>query len=245
MNANIVSRASPIDPRPREQHITVLTARNAPAEADDLHKMLAKKGYHIDYYTIGDSLPENQDIISILDFSEPFFYDISSETFAKFQNLVSGLGSNRLLWLTRSLQVNCQDPRFSLVLGVARTLRSETSAAFTTFELDETNDRAWKAVVAVLENFQTRDWRSVGNEMDPNHEYVLSNGLVQIGRYHAVEVPRQLPTASDPTAPMKLKIGKLGLLQSLMWEQQATMPELGQYELEVEPKCVGLNFRVP
>lgn len=83
--------------------------------------------------------------------------------------------------------------------------------------------------------------------IDRDYEYVVRvrDSVVQVvGRYHAVKVPHQLPSPADPQAPKKLKIGKLGLLLTLTWEQQTPLPALGFSELEVEPQCVGLNFRV-
>jgi hypothetical protein len=244
MNANIISRPSTIDIQNNQRRISILTTSNPSKEAKDLQGVLLQCGYQLEHYTLVDSLPLDQDIISTLDLSEPFFHDISLETFAKFQKLTASLGTNRLLWLTRSSQTTCEDPRFSLVLGLARTLRAETSIGFTTLELDKLDSQAWVSVVKVLEKIKIRDAQFAASEVDPDYEYVLSNGVVQVGRYHAVKVPHQVPATIEGTTPKRLKIGKLGLLQSLTWEQQAALPELGHYELEVEPQCVGLNFRV-
>jgi hypothetical protein len=244
MNANIVSRPLSIDLQHGERRISILTGSAPILEVQGLQAILVQHGYHPEYYTVDDSLPVNQDIISTLDLSGPFFYNISIETFTRFQNLTTRLGTNRLLWLTRSSQITCEDPRFSLVLGLARTLRAEQSIDFTTLELDGLDSQAWQSVVAVFEKIRNRHEQLTGSDIDPDYEYVLSKGIVQVGRYHAVKVPHQLPTPKDTTAPKKLKIGKLGLLQSLTWEQQATFTELGQDELEIEPCCVGLNFRV-
>jgi hypothetical protein len=60
-----------------------------------------------------------------------------------------------------------------------------------------------------------RNTDATGQGIDPDHEFVLSNGVVQVGRYYSVMVPSKLPSPSDEKAPKNLKIGKLGLLQSL------------------------------
>ena len=244
MNANIISRPSTSEIQHRRGQISILAYSKRSHDVQELEKVLVHHGYQPEYYTVDDSLPVDQDIISTLELSEPFFHPISAREFTKFQKLMADLGTNRLLWLTRSSQTNCDDPRFSLVLGLARTLRSEMSINFTTLELDKLDSQAWKSVAGVFEKIQSRQVRSAASEIDPDFEYVLSNGVIEVGRYHAVKVPHQLSAATDVTASKKLKVGKLGLLQSLTWEQQLPLPNLGHCELEVEPTCVGLNFRV-
>jgi hypothetical protein len=245
INSNIISRPSANNlPNGNKKVISMLATSKATPQYEELKQTLLRYGYEVEYYTIDQKLPVNQDIISVLELSEPFFDDISSEAFVQFQEFVSGLGNNRLLWLTVSSQITCSEPRFSLILGLARTLRAETSVDFTTLELDALGSQAWESIVAVFEKIQNRDAGSTGSDIDPDYEYALSNGVVNVGRYHAMKVPHELPAPIGNAAPKKLKIGKLGLLQSLTWEQQAALPELGEDELEVEPRCVGLNFRV-
>lgn len=244
INANIISRPSMLALPETTRKVSLLTEFGVIPEIKQLEETLLHHGYYPEYYTIDQSLPANQDIISTLDLAEPFFYNISSKKFANYQQLIASIRENRILWLTQSSQIACKNPGFGMVLGLARTLRGETSIDFNTLEIDRLGPTAWESVVAVFEKIQRRYLQPMQSTMDPDYEFVLSNDTVQIGRYHAVKLPHRLPVSENPDGPKSLRVGKRGMLQSLRWEQQAALPELQQDELEVESCYVGLNFKV-
>jgi SAM-dependent methyltransferase len=242
LNANIIARPAPtITTNGYNRTISIL---GDPENFHELIRLFEDRGYDIQCYSLGDRLPANQDIISCLELSDPFFDDIDSTEFAQFQAIARNLQNNRLLWLTRSSQKGCTDPISGLVLGLARTLRAETSADFNTLEIDKLNEKTLEHVFSVFHKIRHRHTGPTGPETDPDYEFILSNDVVEVGRYHAVTVPSELPVPTEATAPKSLTIGKLGLLQSLSWEQRDLLPELGDDDVEVEPRCVGLNFRV-
>ncbi|EPE33257.1 NAD(P)-binding Rossmann-fold containing protein [Glarea lozoyensis ATCC 20868] len=241
LNANIIARPEPtITTNGYNRTISIL---GDPQNFQQLIRLFEHRGYDLQCYSTCDRLPANQDIISCLELSNPFFDDIDSANFAQFQKIARHLQNSRLLWLTKSSQNSCIDPRFSLVLGLARTLRAETSVDFNTLEIDKLDEKTFEHVVAVFDKIRHRHTDPTASEIDPDYEFVLSNGVVQVGRYHAVTVPSELPVPTEATAPKSLTIGKLGLLQSLSWEQRDVLPELGDDDVEVELRCVGLNFR--
>lgn len=244
LNQNIVSRRPLTHHHDPKRTVSILTESEILPDIQGLEQLLVKDGYQIDYYSLYESLPSNQDVISVVDLFAPFLHDTSASSFAAFQKLTSESESRRILWLTKSSQIDCCEPQSSLVLGMARTLRAETSIDFTTLELDKIDVESWKSVASIFGKIQNKVESTNVSLIDPDYEYVLREGVVCVGRYHAVKVPHHLPASSDPVAPKKLKIGKLGLLQTLAWEEQPPLPELGADELEVDPQCVGLNFRV-
>lgn len=81
--------------------------------------------------------------------------------------------------------------------------------------------------------------------MDPDWEYVLLDGVVQIPRYRAVDVRRELLVESGGggEGPWRLGVGRVGQLQTLRWAEGERAP-LAELEVEVEPRAVGLNFKV-
>lgn len=244
LNQNIVSRRPLIRRPDSKKVVSILMDLQTDLGLSGLEQLLAKDGYQIEYYTINQPLPANQDIISVIDLSTPLLHNTSAGSFTAFQKLTSTSTSRRILWLTRSSQIDCIEPDSSLILGMARTLRAETSIDLTTLELDKIDNEAWKSVASVFGKIQSRVATADISVIDPDYEYVLRDGVVLVGRYHGVKVPHQLPVPLGPVARKKLKIGKLGLLQTLAWEEQAPLMELDAGDLEVEPRCVGLNFRV-
>ncbi|CAO1602447.1 hypothetical protein XANCAGTX0491_006056 [Xanthoria calcicola] len=117
-----------------------------------------------------------------------------------------------LLWSTRPSQVNCRDPRYSQVLGVARTIRSELLLDFATLEIDVVNDAALQALVDVFLTFQTRNKEA---EIDPDQEFALAKGVIYTPRYYWDSAVKELSTVADTELPRTLEIGKTGLVQTL------------------------------
>lgn len=86
-------------------------------------------------------------------------------------------------------KVNFQDPCYSHVLGVARTIRSELLLDFATLEIDLVNDAALQALVDVFLTFQKHNKEG---EIDPNREFALSKGEVNTPSYNWDSVVKEL-----------------------------------------------------
>lgn len=83
-------------------------------------------------------------MIALLDIENPFLHDMSESAYSATQNWMSSV--KRLLWVTHSIQMDTRDPRFSLILGLARTLRCELNVDFGTCEIDSFGDAALSMV---------------------------------------------------------------------------------------------------
>ena len=238
INANIVARPAETITYPKE--VTILCDSDPSSTSRTVEALFAKKGFRVQLSSL-DQLPfANQDVISLLDLTSPFFDEISSEKLSAFQQYVQNLKSSGILWVTRSAQVGCKDPRYGQVLGVARTIRSELLIDFATFEIDEVDSCALQCFFEVFCKFQRR---VKGPQHDPDYEFALFEGSIQIPRFHWIPVLEQLSAISEHELPRKLEIGKLGFLQSLRWVQDKPI-HLADDQVEVEPRAVGLNFKV-
>jgi hypothetical protein len=122
---------------------------------------------------------------------------------------------------------------------MARTLRSELSVDFATLEIENTDSSTWDVMLKVFSKFQRR---SKVSDIDPDFEYVLSNGLVNIGRFQKVSLLQKLST-SKKNAMKRLEIGTNGLLQTLRWVDQKSGILIGD-QVEVDTRAVGMNFKV-
>jgi len=205
----------------------------------ELEALLIHEGFKVDYCTILQDPPPHQDVISLLDLDRPFFDDIPAEIFEAFKRFIGILKSTGVLWVTKSIQIGCDDPRYALVLGMARTLRSEFSVDFATLEIDNINSNTWGIMLNVFDKFQKRNKDNV----DPDFEYAISNGVVNIGRFQKVSLSQQLSTMSKESTNKRLEIGSHGLLQSLRWVDQKPSV-LTSDQVEIETRAVGMNFKV-
>ena len=238
INVNILS--SPAETRSPANGLTLLCEDSFSPIARQIGSMFVRQGYRVDFSSIDQIPPENQDIISLLDLSTPFFDKIASKELGAFQRYIGNLKSSGVLWATRSSQIGCNDPRYSQVLGLARTIRSELLVDFATFEIDTIDDFALEALSNVFAKFHRR---AKDPQVDPDWEFALFEGVIHTPRYHWTSVAKQLAVISEEEHPHKLEVEKTGLLQSLRWVQ-GTPIVLTEDQLEVETRAVGLNFKV-
>ncbi|GJD02486.1 polyketide synthase [Colletotrichum higginsianum] len=264
LNNNIVATPAALQP-PFSKRVTLLHSGEIGAigrhdtAVDKLHARLELSGYQIDLQAFNDdgnaaapslSLPEGQDVVAALDLAGPFFHDLTERRLAGFQELVRQARDRRcgILWLTGTSQVGCVDPRFALVIGVARVLRTETGLDFATLELeldclDKDSGSSIGAVPAVLAEFQRRE---ADEDITPEAEWACVGGQVMIGRYHFVDVYRRMKTddndRDDGGTVLKLEQHRPGLVNTLFWERRA-QPPLGDNDVRIQVKAVGLNFK--
>jgi hypothetical protein len=185
--------------------------------------------------------PTHQIVISLVDLNGPFLHDATEQQFLAFREFLNHIQDSGILWVTGAAQINCRDPRYGMVLGIARTLRSELQIDFATLELDTFDVKSWGVVADVLHEFEHRVHE---NEMNPVLEYAYSNGSVQISKFHWISVRDQLLEKENKSWPKQLDASRPGALQTLHWKQVQPLPALAGDWVEVEPRAVGLNFKV-
>lgn len=246
VNANIISR-----PAVEFKHKRDVTLLSGPSQihplALEVEKLLQKTGIatrHCQWGQEGDAAIPDQDLISFMDLDHPLLQDPAAEDWSRFIRTIDSLQENTVLWLTNPAQVNAEDPHAALVLGMARTIRSELAMALATMELDgwsENAPGAAKAVADVLRKVQ-QGKEDVAAALDPDLEYAWVDGEVHVGRFHWYTVPNALrDTARSPPDTKALMIHKRGLLQTLHWSGQP-LPPLADDDVQVSVRAVGLNF---
>ena len=239
INANMISTA--VGPQCIASNITLLyQSEFDDARVHEIEAFFRAKGFQVEKSSLNDSPPTDGFVISLLDLTGPFFNKITTEALAKFQAYMSGLKETGLLWLTKASQIDCKDPDYALVLGMARTLRSELSLDFFTFEVENFDESSWQALLEVYEKIQQR---TKDDELNPDYEYAFTDGKVMTGRYHWLSVDEELQDTQKLGMPVRLEIGKYGLLDSLSWVPIEHQPLVGD-QVEVDIRCVGLNFKV-
>lgn len=248
------STASPAPPA-RSRQVTLLHAPGQDAAVERLRASLLAAGITAVPQTLADAPPaDGRDVLAILDLAAPFFADIGAPALAAFQAYLAALGaapgSPGVLWVTRPAQAGCRDARYGQSIGIARTVRSELSLAFGTLEVaDGDAAETTGAVVRVYEHFAAARRAAAADAadapLDPDYEYAFFGRRVHVPRFRWVGVADRL-CAAVQDAPKKLDIGRMGQLRTLQWveERKVEEAELGADEVEVEPRAVGMNFKV-
>ncbi|PGH03116.1 hypothetical protein AJ79_07443 [Helicocarpus griseus UAMH5409] len=198
-----------------------------------------QRGYIVSWCNLGQPLPGNQSVVSLLDLNGPFLHDISKNDWQKFQDLLSGMNSRGMLWVTRECQLQSVDPRYGMVLGLARTIRAESSFDFATLEIDDLGQTAAKAVSDVYEHFDR--FRQLPG-VDVDFEYILTDSTIQVPRYLPCSLASELETTPAPSSSKVLMVEKPGLLDTLRWIAQEAASPTNDF-VEVAPHFLGLNFR--
>ena len=242
-NAHIVARPALTVPLPGK--VAFLTGSCVPKEVGEIEKIFVAKGYEVQYCTLAQSPPVGVDTLALLDLEKPFLHDATQDDFEKFVTYVRGLRSSKLLWVTRACQVAVTDPRYSLILGMARAIRTERGIAFGTMELENLDPAAWRSVLDVFQKLQNPAQSRPGTErqdLSADMEYAYSGGLICTPRYHWITVGQELSGTGDP-ALKGLWVGKPGLIQSLEWRPFESS-ELPADHVEIDTRASSLNFKV-
>ncbi|KAK6383872.1 Type I Iterative PKS [Exophiala oligosperma] len=191
--------------------------------------------------------------IITLEAEKPWLIDVDAKDFDNLQDLV--VRSRRLLWLTRGA-TDGHEPGSSLITGLARAIRAENPGlVLATLDLDPSwncDDRA--NIDSIMRVFELCCEEK--EEADPDWEYALRRGSLQIPRY-TPDAPtdamlQAMTTQRQPVAgplkqdgrPLKLEIGAPGMLSSFRFVSDEKVVEpLADNEIEIEVKATGLTPR--
>ena len=248
--SNIVAHAKSDDvSEPAKMAKTTITLLKPTARltsfGQDVKEALQAKGYLVEEHVFGSRLPEDQDVISLLDVDDecpPVLANVSPEDLATFIDLVGDMSGRALLWLMRPAQTQCADPHQGQIAGVARCVRAEVAVDLVTFELDKLDGEAAQAVPQVLGKVQHEQSEATESDtLDIEHEYAWRNGQVLICRIHISPVDQALADAAPPPAAKHLVIGQPGMLQTMRWIGHE-LPPIPPNHVQIRIKTVGLNF---
>ncbi|KAL8908900.1 MAG: hypothetical protein Q9171_005243 [Xanthocarpia ochracea] len=237
-NLNYNLLAAPIHSKRAFQRVTVLY-HEFTNEVIEVEEELGKAGYGVDYCRVDQVPAPHQDIVALLDISEPFLHSATLVSFDALKRFIVSIDGSGVLWVTGASQIACQDPRYGLIHGMARTIRNELNIDFSTLELERFDKDGWGIIPKVLLEFQDRIPEA---ETRPTMEWAYSGGQVLISRYHWISVSDELSEPRRPSSPVKLKLEKPGLTNTLQWKQMEPVL-LKADEVEIEVKAVGLNYR--
>ncbi|KAL8720894.1 MAG: hypothetical protein Q9225_002312 [Loekoesia sp. 1 TL-2023] len=190
----------------------------------------------------------SRNIISLVSLDEDMFFDPSinpSDRFHALQGLLQGSNKNIVLVL-RGGTHESSNPAQSLLIGLARTVRSENEELnLTTLDLAEQYNVSGVSKIAV----------EMFNGMPMEDEYAQRDGTLFIPRLEVNDtLNRKLPNGACQQPVLEpfrqdrnlaLKIGKVGLLDTLVFEddEDVTDPNIDDDDIEVEVRASALNFR--
>jgi hypothetical protein len=189
---------------------------------------------------MSDEIQPKQHIISLLDLEGPFFSQISEHNWKLFQKLIRNF--HQIFWVTKLVEFDCENPDFSLVMGVSRTVRQEQEIAFGTFQVDSFDSVAAEALLKISRKF-FKATDQVGL-VDMDYEFSLHHNCIHIPRVQWSYLADRFLHEADIKSPKKLDIESYGTLDTIHWAEHISTQLPSEDEIEVDVKFVGLNFRV-
>ncbi|GLB08452.1 type I Iterative Polyketide synthase (PKS) [Aspergillus tubingensis] len=236
---SIISRPDHSPPPDRE--VTILSSTLDEAGwPGDVAACFRESGYQV-YWSTLDSPPcGTRAMILLLEFDSPYFTGGEPEAFVRLQRFLMQNKGCRFLWVTQSSTLNCSDPHFSIIHGVARVLRRELSFDFSVFEMDSFETPGLKYLLDLYEKIQRG--REIP-DIDLEYEFLLKDGIVHTARSYRMSLSQQLTTQLPVTTPRRLGIEQVGMISTLQWEPSSLAMDLNPGEVEVDVCYAGLNFK--
>ncbi|PLB53959.1 hypothetical protein P170DRAFT_504824 [Aspergillus steynii IBT 23096] len=223
-----------VDSRPSSINLVCTAETRSHAWIQNLADHLCSHGYDVRWCIFGEEFPL-ENVIALLDFENPFLYDISQAAYNSIQSWMSSVKS--LLWVTHSVQMESKDPRFSLILGLARTLRCELNVDIGTCEIDSFDEAALPAVTQAYKELGT----PIGGQTTRDFEFILHRGVGHTGRANVTKVVDHLQV-TDQLNAHQLDIQTIGDLSTLGWKPVPAQ-EVGSHDVEVKTSYMALNFK--
>lgn len=242
----VVIIASPAVEVTPTNSVSLLSGQPEGSIATAISAALQNRGMSVDIISLHDE--PKQDVISVLDLEgDSVLNDIAARDYERLRDFFIKIANkNNLLWLTRPCQVECSDPRYGAIIGLARVLRNEQKIHIVTLEMDEfASEGAMDAVSSVFQRSCSKPVTS-DDDVEPDSEFSWTQGSVYIPRFHWISVSSELAErgADSSVAVQKLEIGKRGSLQTLEWRDAPPLSKLKSGEVLVETRAVGMNFKV-
>lgn len=223
--------------------VTLLCSSSDNEHVRAVERYFITQGHTVHLRSLHSMSPPEGVVISLLDIQGPFFHNISEPDLIAFQQLVSSCKSTGILWVTRAAQLKCADPRFALVFGLARTIRSELAIEMGTVELEHFDQAAWTALELIYRKFQARDKTDSTNT---DFEFVHQDGKILTPRYKRCTADEILTLRSgcEASDAVGLRIESFGRLSSLPWVSLDRPCDLSGDQVEIHVHHAGLNFKV-
>ncbi|KAI1348462.1 hypothetical protein F5Y01DRAFT_306774 [Xylaria sp. FL0043] len=236
--------------KPKPNKEVVVLSRDSSLGVTDFSDEITRSGYNVRFASLSDEAftPQPDAIyVSIVELGSSLFNgNLNAVEFANLQRLADS--TQAIFWLTSGDLLGKVDPNAAIVQGLGRTLQTEyVQLTFIAIDLDHSDARkAAEQTLRVLNRF-SKESDSI------DKEYIVKDDVFHISRlaqdtaldkeYATIIAKEASDEEYDTTAPIRLDIEKIGLLDTLHFKADERGRKLKCDEAEVEVKAVGLNMK--
>lgn len=204
---------------------------------------------------LGSIATEGKVCVVLSELSQPIVSNLGPTNFEALQKMLTSAAG--ILWAVRGAYTASENPDAEMVVGMARSIRSETLLKFVTLDLGTSpqfsNTSTAKHILEVFKTSFSSEAPALGLDM----EYQERDGKLFVPRVindpmmnKFVQQETQPTTAPDLQAfhqegrPLKIAIETAGALDTLYFtDDLAVGSPLPDYEVEIEVKATSMNFK--
>lgn len=188
----------------------------------------------------------------LLDMDQPILSQLSAQAFTKLQRLLTD--SAGVLWVTRGAYLNATNPTASMAVGLCRTIRSETTAALATLDLDpesalsseDTENLIMETFAKVFHDPEVTDMEFSEKDGALVVPRIINDDAMNLFVHREVQSDSCAPYLQDFASSRRLNMtfGTAGALDSLYFhDDQDVGVALGALEVEIDVRATGMNFK--
>jgi len=197
--------------------------------------------------------PSEKLCLFISELDQPLLSDLSAADFTALQKALTTVQG--ILWIVRGAYATSENPDSNMVLGLSRSIRSETLLKFATLDLDSRSPLSEELTAkAILDVFKA----TFGSQAEANCEleFMERQGSfftpriindAKMNEYvHKQTTASVLESTSfiQEDRPLKMTIGTPGAFESLYFvDDEEIETPLPEDEIEIEVKAIGMNTR--
>ena len=241
--------AAPVSSEPLSLIMPSAVSESTDAIASTIEKNYDGKVNRLSLLSLLESTSKLADsVINLVSLDDDLFFDDSCDTAVHYEAVQKLLTSNstNMVWVTNGGTIEAKSPQQAIILGLARVARSENEKlrlVTLDFTKDSNTSRVPERALEVLDRNLTED------------EFAHRDGILMIPKVERDDSRNsKLPFNARGEAkvelfqqsrPLALKIGKVGLLDSLAFgdDEQLLDEDLAHDEIEIEVKASAINFR--
>ncbi|OAA60318.1 Beta-ketoacyl synthase [Niveomyces insectorum RCEF 264] len=192
--------------------------------------------------------------VVLVELDRPLLATLDAGSFAQVQKLAQV--AKGILWVVRGAHTDSTDPRLGMILGLARTVRSESGLKFATLDLDGANPLSANETAQTIFDVAHKVFGQ-GASVSPDMEFQERGGSLSVCRVvedsdtdafveqHTNPATNPFPQPfKQPGRPLKLHVGTKGALDTLHFVDDTTVATpLAPDEVSIEVAVTSMNFK--
>lgn len=163
--------------------VSLVVTEDHHALVDVVENTLLNSGINSERCTFEGNIPQDQDMIVLVDFLKPYLFNITEDKLRGFANRFSTFRRS-IIWVTPNVSTSCANPNSSMILGMARTLRNEMRKDITVVEIDHQAVTFPSSSRSLVNIYRNLGHRAKSGNVDPDYEFAILGGEIKIPRFH-------------------------------------------------------------